>query len=95
MCDFTVITLFYLFFFYRWALPLYDKKKFMELRYKGFSISSLYLQSEPGRGGGGVEVLPYKGLMGTCGQARYVFRDFCLKQDIDFFIFCLKKGIFF
>ena len=42
--------------------------------------------------GGGV--LPYKGLMGTCGQPEYVFRDFCLKQGIDFFNFCLKQGIF-
>ena len=36
-------------------------------------------------GGGGV--LPYKGLLGTCGQPGYVFRDFCLKQGIEFFIF--------
>ena len=36
-------------------------------------------------GGGGV--LPYKGLMGTCGQPGYVFRDFCLKQGIKFIIF--------
>ena len=36
------------------------------------------------RGGG---VLPYKGLMGTCRQPRYAFRDFCLKQGIDFIIF--------
>ena len=53
-------------------------------------------------GGGGV--LPYKGLMGMCGQSGYVFGDFCLKQGIDFIIFvlirvsilsiCLKQGIF-
>ena len=36
-------------------------------------------------------VLPYKGLMGTCGQPGYVFRDFCLKQGIEFIIFCLKQ----
>jgi len=42
-------------------------------------------------GGGGV--LPYKGLMGTCGQPGYVFRDFCLKQCIEFIIFCLHQGI--
>ena len=41
-------------------------------------------------GGGGV--LPYKGLMGTCGQPGYVFRDFCLKQGIKFIIFCLNQG---
>ena len=40
--------------------------------------------------GGGVGVLPYKGLMGTCGQPGYFFRDFCLKQGIDFINFCLK-----
>ena len=45
------------------------------------------------RGGG---VLPYKGLMGRCGQpgyVQYVFRDFCLKQGIEFIIFCLNQGI--
>ena len=42
-------------------------------------------------GGGGV--LPYKGLMGTCGQPGYVFLDFCLKQGIEFIIFCLNQGI--
>ena len=40
--------------------------------------------------GGGV--LPYKGLMGTCGQPGYVFLDFCLKQGIEFIIFCLNQG---
>ena len=35
--------------------------------------------SQSPRGGG---VLPYKGLMGTCGQPGYVFLDFCLKQGI-------------
>ena len=47
--------------------------------------------SRPGGGGGGV--LPYKGLMGTCGQPGYVFQDFCLKQGIEFIIFCLNQGI--
>ena len=42
------------------------------------------------RGGG---VLPYKVLMGTCGQPGYVFRDFCLEQGIEFIIFCLNQGI--
>ena len=32
--------------------------------------------------------------MGTCGQPGYVLRDFCLKQGIDFIIFCVKEGIF-
>ena len=31
--------------------------------------------------------------MGTCGQPGYVFRDFCLKQGIDFIIICLNQGI--
>ena len=38
------------------------------------------------------EVLPYKGLMGTCSQPGYVFGDFCLKQGIDFINFCLKQA---
>ena len=33
--------------------------------------------------------------MGTCGQPWYVFRDFCLKEGIDFVIFCLNQGIDF
>ena len=37
--------------------------------------------------------LPYKGLMGTCGQPGYVFRDFCLEQGFEFIIFCLNQGI--
>ena len=45
------------------------------------------------RSGGGGGVLPYKGLMGTCGQPGYVFWDFCLKQGIKFIIFCLNQGI--
>ena len=48
-----------------------------------------YLPFHPGGGGG----LPYKGLMGTCDQPRYVFRNFCLKQGIEFIIFCLNQGI--
>ena len=38
-------------------------------------------------------VLPYKGLMGTCGQPGIIFRDFCLKQGVKFIIFCLNQGI--
>ena len=40
-------------------------------------------------------LLPYKGLMGTCGQPGYVSRDFYLKQSIKFIIFCLNQGIDF
>ena len=43
--------------------------------------------------GGGTGVLPYKGLMGTCGQPGYVFQDFCVKQGIEFIIFCLNQGL--
>ena len=31
--------------------------------------------------------------MGKFGQPGYVFRDFCLKQGIEFIIFCLNQGI--
>ena len=51
------------------------------------------LQEVLGFRGGGGGVLPYKGLMGTCGQPGYVFRDFCLEQGIEFIIFCLNQGI--
>ena len=36
-------------------------------------------------------LLPYKGLMGMRGQPGYVFRDFCLKQGIEFIIFVLIR----
>ena len=54
-----------------------------------------YIESKEFSPGGGGGVLPYKGLMGTCGQPGYVLRDFCLKQGIDFIIFCLNQGIDF
>ena len=38
-------------------------------------------------------VLPYKGLIGTCGQPGYVFQDFCLKQGIEFIIFSAECTI--
>ena len=47
---------------------------------------------EPFKTGGG-GVLPYKGLMGTCGRPGYVFRDFCLLQGLEYIIFCLNRGI--
>ena len=56
-----------------------------------FKQRFFYLTFQTSGGGGGV--LPYKGLMGTCGQPGYVFRDFCLKQGIKFIIFCLNQGI--
>ena len=52
--------------------------------------STLEVFGQPRGGGGG---LPYKGLLGTCSQPGYVFRDFCLKQGIKFIIFCLNQGI--
>ena len=61
------------------------------LSYKMISRSS-FLGQDPGMGGGG-GVLPYKGLIGTCGQPGYVFRNFCLKQGIKFISFCLTQGI--
>ena len=50
---------------------------------------NLWIPEKPSSapGGGGWGVLPYKGLMGTCGQPGYVFRDFCLKQGIEFIVF--------
>ena len=50
---------------------------------------SEHLEYKDTRGGGGV--LPYKALMGTCGQPGYVFRDFCLEQGIKFIIFVLIR----
>ena len=43
-------------------------------------------------GGGGVH--PYKGLVGMCGQSGYFFRDFCLKQGINFYHFVLNRVSF-
>ena len=56
----------------------------------------MHERSKKGRlshGGGGGGVLPYKGLMGACGQPGYVFRDFCLKLGIKFINVCLSQGI--
>ena len=47
---------------------------------KPCKLTSYFSQASKNPGGG---VLPYKGLMGTCGQPGYVFRDFCLKQGIE------------
>ena len=51
---------------------------------KKFVMISILTLIEPAGGGG---ILPYKGLMGTCGQPGYVFQDFCLKQGIKFIFF--------
>ena len=40
-------------------------------------------------------VLPYKGLMGMCGQSGYGFRDFCRISRVLILSLCLKQGIFF
>ena len=40
-----------------------------------FLFKKIWVSTKPGG------VLPYKGLVGTCGQPGYVFRDFCLKQE--------------
>ena len=39
--------------------------------------------------GGGL--LPYKGLMGTCGQSGYVLRDFCLNRVSILSFFVLNR----
>ena len=67
----------------------------LELDYSGYhkktsSNNCPALGLGPLRGGG---ILPYKGLMGMCGQPGYVLRDFCLKRAIEFIIFCLNRGI--
>ena len=56
--------------------------------HKKYGSPSKFVTGMPGRG-----VLPYKGLMGTCGQPGYVLGDFCLKQGIKFINFCLNQGI--
>ena len=56
------------------------------------SLQRLHPSRRLPKGGG---VLPFKGLIGTYGQPGYVFRDFCLKQGIDFIIFCLNQSIDF
>ena len=66
-----------------------DQVRFGVMGAMGLSVDLTRLSS---RGGGGGGVLPYKGLMGTCGQPGYVFGDFCLEQGIEF-IFCLNQGI--
>ena len=47
------------------------------------ACTMFWLIEVPGGGGGGYS----KGVMGTCGQSGYVFRDFCLKQGIEFISF--------
>ena len=59
-----------------------------ELKYSYTQKNDFSLELNPGGG-----LLPYKDLMGTCGQPGYVFRDFCFKQGIEFIIFCLNQGI--
>ena len=59
-----------------------------------YQTSIITFKKERRPGGGGVVLLPYNGLMGTCDQPGHVLRDFCLKQGIDFIIFCLRKSIF-
>ena len=61
--------------------------------YISLRASSPFIGSKASPGGGGRGLLPYKGLMGTCGKPGYVFWDFCLKQGIEFIIFCLNQGI--
>ena len=45
-------------------------------------------------GGGGGGVIPYKGLMGTCGRPGYVFRNFVLNRVLILSIFVLNRVSF-
>ena len=65
--------------------PEFKKKKVLTVCVNVLQRTSI---KKP-QGGGGV--LPYKALMGTCGQPGYVFRDFCLEQGIEFIIFVLIR----
>ena len=48
-----------------------------------YGVNTTVMTGECSRGvWGGGEGTPYKGLIGTCDQSRYSFRDFCLKQGI-------------
>ena len=53
-------------------IPFQSKQKLRSKRRS--KIVKIYAYCPKGGG-----VLPYKGLMGTCGLPGYVFRDFCLK----------------
>ena len=66
-----------------------DLYKFIQLLKAWKSYDSEKMDKEIQPGG----LLPYKGLMGSCGQPGCVFQDFCLKQGIEFIIFCLNQGI--
>ena len=84
---------------YCWAVPSFSEFSSCLVNLSSV-ISSFYLiastlqvSKSTERPPEGVGVLPYKGLMGTCGQAGYVFRDFCLRQGIEFIIFCLNQGL--
>ena len=61
----------------------------VKINFSLLELSSAYLWIAWARGGG---VLPYKGLMGTCGPPGFVFRDFCLKQGRKISDICLKQG---
>ena len=65
---------------------------FGKLHFLQIGVGQCQLHTEEGGGGG---LIPYKGLMGTCSQPGYVFRDFCLKKGINFTNFCLNQGIDF
>ena len=56
------------------------------------SIESVHINGVSPLGGGGT---PFNGLHGDVRPARVCFRDFCLRQGIDFIIFCLNQGIDF
>ena len=67
----------------------------LESGIQGFEIRILAQGfRNPVNEGGGEGVLPYKGLMRTCCQPGYVFRDFCLKQVLILSIFVLNRVSF-
>ena len=74
--------------------PLLTAKNWDQTDKVFFLFYHLSFRLSPFTDSRGMGVLPYKGLMGMCGQPGYVFWDFCLKQGIDFINFCLKQGIF-
>ena len=69
-----------------------DEDNKTRLNFTSFgTLFGKYCHFPPGGG-----VLPYKGLMGTCGQPGYVFGIFVLNRvSILSFFFCLNQGIDF
>ena len=69
-------------------LRLFDKRPITSINNR--LTTKVYYDQLTWYPGGGI--LPHKGLVGTCGQPGYVFRDFCLKQGRKISDICLKQG---